>query len=279
VLLAVIFATPFLRKPALITDDFVRKELLIWGGIFLFAIFMLFPPSRPLWDVIEMVAYVRAPWRMQMLIMFGFIFLLAVYSRYGLGSSGKVRRGDAMAFLLLVIFLNMTTLSPATPEASARRVVMLPHNNMLSFASTQWTDKKYIQIEPFYREYIKNKPASSVSSQSGDAVITSVDWSYGKIAFKTSSKRQETIRLEHFYFPTWRAEIDGVEAELKPSEDGKGLMVVEVPAGNHDVQILLDWQKTLPNYYLSIILLSVISFLLIISSFFIDLRALRKQSI
>ena len=279
VFLAIIFATPFLRKPVLITDVFVRKELVLWGGICLFAFFMMFSPSRPLWDLIEAISYVRAPWRMQMLTMFGFVFLLAIFSRYGFGSSGKVRRGDALAFAILLMFLNLTTVSPATPDASERRMVMLKYLNMFSFASTKWSDEKYIQIEPFYKDYVVNKAANPLSSASGKAKLTPVDWSYGNIAFDTSSTQADTIRIDQFYFPTWRATIDGVDAELKPREDGKGLMMVDVPAGKHDVRVVLDWTNPLPSYYRLIVLMSALSFLLIIGSFFWHSRKMKKQSV
>jgi len=63
-----------------------------------------------------------------------------------------------------------------------------------------------------------------------------VRWDGQYRQFSVSSGGNETIRVRTFYYPGWTAEVDGVETHIDVQEES-GAMLIDVPAGNHDVRL------------------------------------------
>lgn len=262
--LAVGIATPLLRKPGLIQDTFIRKELVIWGCIAVFAFFMMFPISAYAWDIIEAITHFRAPWRMRLLLGFAFVYLLAVFARYGWGVVIKKRWGDVASFLVLLLLLNLNMVTVGKSDLVEYRKLCEKDLHLLTVASPKWMDHKYTGFATFHKEFLPLKPTESIHILAGDGDVSAQSREYGDIRFHVESQHGGLVQIEHFYFPTWRAFINGNEITLGVQGDGKGRMQVAIPAGKHDVHIQLDWMRAMPSYYRWICVLSVLSACLVL---------------
>jgi hypothetical protein len=72
---------------------------------------------------------------------------------------------------------------------------------------------------------------------SGEVFTYRIDkWGYVDRAFAVDSPRGARLRVKTFYFPGWRAWVDGKEAPLK-AQEGTGAILLDVRPGKHDVRL------------------------------------------
>lgn len=69
-------------------------------------------------------------------------------------------------------------------------------------------------------------------------------WDYTEKAFAVESPEGAEVRVKTFYFPGWHVWIDGNEVPVSV-EDKIGAMLIDVPAGKHEVR--LRFSDTLPR--------------------------------
>jgi uncharacterized membrane protein len=79
---------------------------------------------------------------------------------------------------------------------------------------------------------------------SGDmSSVKILKWGYVDRAFTVESARGAALRIKTFYFPGWRAWVDGEEAQVRV-EEKTGAILLDVPEGRHTIS--LKFTDTLP---------------------------------
>lgn len=250
-----------MRKPELIEDRFIRRELCAWMAIGVVALCLMFPASQPVWNIVEATVHVRAPWRMQLLTMFGFVFLLAVFSRYYWGVVMK-RTGDVACFALFMMLLSATTLYPTVEGAVTKNDMLLRRHYMLDVVNTRWTADKYIPFT-FFKAMANGRPAENVQLVEGSGTVQVTQWNDDAIKLHVETQGKARLRLEQFYFPLWRASVGGRPVELTP-EEGLGRMFIEVPAGKSEVVVRQELMAAMPANFRLVCALSLASILLML---------------
>jgi uncharacterized membrane protein YfhO len=86
-------------------------------------------------------------------------------------------------------------------------------------------------------------------------------WKSVTRAIKTDTKKDSLLRIRTFYFPGWKAYIDGIQTEIRKENDS-GAMLVTVPGGMHTLE--LKFRDTPVRYYSKIITIFSLLFIVIL---------------
>jgi len=158
-------------------------------------------------------------------------------------------------FVSLVAGAAVSRLSKVSRTAGASRVFMViivlvltADSAALIVKSTPMTDKQLSDIggRVDFVEYlpVSVDPAVLPEIRADDPPLSSdadfsyeVDsWADRERSFSISSGKGALVRVRTFWFPGWRAWVDGSEVPLGV-EDKTGAMLIDVPAGKHEVRL------------------------------------------
>jgi hypothetical protein len=194
---------------------------------------MVTPLSRPLWDHLPLLPFTQFPWR--------FLSIQAFFAALAIGTLAWLPRQHLVvpalvALLLLTSVGGLQTdhllLSDAdvTPEKLAQYEWFT--GNIGSTVSAEYLPHT-VQPRPYSSGWLTDGERDRVQVIDGRAQVT---------LQRRTSARQEwhvdagiegaTLVLPTLYFAGWRATLDGEALHLGPSP-GSGLIMAEVPAGNH----------------------------------------------
>jgi hypothetical protein len=86
-------------------------------------------------------------------------------------------------------------------------------------------------------------------------------WNSVTWAIKTDAKKDALLRIRSFYFPGWKAYIDGIQTEIRKEKDS-GAMLVTVPGGMHTLE--MTFRDTPVRYYSKLITIFSLLFIVIL---------------
>lgn len=218
--------------------------------------FMMFPLSRPLWELAPELCFVQFPWRYAVPFAVAFTFFLG-------GVAGKFK-SFAMAAVCLFVF--------AGPVAKILLAVARP---------SSWKKAEIAQLQASidagrgYRGTPEYLPIGASAKAAEDVEIQTRTASKVPNEFATKDKgdrktfcvqfrEPREIALNLFDYPTWQVDVDGSRIDLKRT-DSLGRIVADVPEGNHSIHVFLQrsWDAKL-GIAISIatgVLLSYLSFM------------------
>jgi len=247
-----------------IPDIFIRREAVAWAAVFAVCLFLLFPISAPFYDHLGPLAAIVFPWRMQMIFMCCAVFMAAVWMQW----LAKPRQRSHMnadmiifcSLLFLISFLELVDYSKSTElfdNAVAVRFIAEPEYR------TQWADSNHFGPQYLMDRFVsKNREKSVVISGKGQAYIR--HWAWDGIELHTESNAPFVVRLDHNYFPLWKAQTDMHELVTLRPEEQTGQMLLDIPAGEHN--ILLTYSVLNGSPYLVIAnVLSAMAWLAIVA--------------
>lgn len=216
-----------------------RSHLIFALGGALLAAFLMLEPSLPIWHTVPYIAFAEFPTRLYGVASL-FVALLA-------GASvewfAQRRRFQAVAALLAVFGLIMTTANLQFPrnflpvkaseaglagyEADYRAPGTTSASEYLSTWTTALPADTAVNKEGVRRALIDPPPGM-------DAEIVRVHPS--SITLRVTTDAPATAPIAQFYFPGWRATVDGNAVAVAPCT-AAGLICVPVPAGGSTVTL------------------------------------------
>jgi hypothetical protein len=240
-----------LRHTAQIANADTRRELASWLVLSAFALVMILPVSAPLWDVFFAVTGIKTPWRAQVIFPFALTFFIAVKAQWLMTEKKlKTWKSDYGVLLLMFVLLGLSVLTTRLPEeASLYRQVIASQVVGANEYRSRWTDEASFDREKIVARYDAQKPLHRTRVLSGSADISIEKWNGRGITLQVDAKKDSVIVLEHFYFPLWRAELDGVDADIIQPSGKEGYIALRVPAGKHTLALSLDLSYTMGIVY------------------------------
>jgi hypothetical protein len=224
-------------------DGWAHRWAFVLGG-FLLATFCITPLSRPAWDHLPLLDMVQFPWR--------FLSIQSLFAAVLVGSlaTGKGWRGWIVALVLTAV-LGVAQLGKLTPE-------------YLSIAGEEVTAERLQLYEAFTgnvgttvrHEYLPRwvvpRPYTGPALFDPDGEPAAIALS-GVLLAAEETERAPTRRtwtvaagdggaevaLPVYYWPGWRATVDGLPIELRPAAD-LGYASLPVQAGDHSIVVWLD---------------------------------------
>jgi hypothetical protein len=214
-----------------------KKEFEAWLAIFIGAVFLLLPLSKPLYDLTYPFSSAALPWRMQCLFVPYAGYLAAVYGQYLISNrSRKTWKGDYICAVVFLLLLDI--LSHGTMDARYAETVEQLQRAQFVFATqyrSRWSDESFTNWQTIL-DVQKTNPAK-ITPVKGAGKIQLHRWAWDGITFSTESKEPLQLKLRHFYFPIWRAEDENGQRLTLHPEEKTGWMLLDAPAGKHSIAL------------------------------------------
>lgn len=232
---ALSFIAVLLRRPAARRADrtfFLYTSLVV--------IFLMLPFSEPLWRAVPLAALVQFPWRLLMLTVVALSVVASSLFTDG-ETEGVSLRGPAFLLAAAVALGSYAYTVPEYTPYSARaeadvavvdfELVYPPDRTGMM----RWTQEQPM-TSPLVPQYLAGEPLTKAHVLEGQAEIQMLYYGAGTVEVLVQGETPATVEFYTYYFPGWRATIDGEEAAIRPSGT-YGLIAVDVPAGQHRVRL------------------------------------------
>lgn len=215
-------------------------------GITLAALFLMTPAAEPLWNVLPLVELIQFPWRLLSVTVFS-LALLAGFGAWALNrNSGTDGRQDTSPFVYVVALALILSSLPFThPQIVPLRTRDESPLAVLDFEMTypdmrgltSWAERPPADADsPLIAEYLEGQPLRKAAIVSGAGQILGQTSHALSAEARVQADAPLHLRFYTYYFPGWRATVDGQPATIAP-EGPNGLIGLDVPAGEHDVRI------------------------------------------
>ena len=217
-------------------EQLQRSHNIAMSIIFVAAFLLATPLSAPLWGILPVFTTLQFPWRWVSVMELSLCFLAgAAFSRINLHHPQVMARMALysiaalfLASLILIIkndsvhstqFLNMIL-----DEEQVRHYTNLP--------------KEYTPIwATDVEKLITGDNTEKVSTLSGRADYHIVEWQPERRVIGVSALTPALVRISTFYYPGWKAELDGKKSDIA-IENKTGAMLVNVPRGDHALKLI-----------------------------------------
>lgn len=199
------------------------------------------PFAGPLWSALPLAASIQFPWRLLSIVAFTLSFLA------GTAVLDKENEGwpPALAILLLIVILASYDYStPQHTEVSPRAEEPVAIIDFETFhppdrvGMTIWT-KEQPQDSPLVPQYLAGKPLMKAHPLTEGARVEMVRHGGASEEIKVTSPQGAEVEFYTYYFPGWRAYVDGQETPIYPTEP-YGLIALRVSAGEHRVRLRFE---------------------------------------
>jgi hypothetical protein len=215
------------------------RLVLISGGVTIGYVLLMNYRSAPIWSSVPLLQFVQLPWRM--LAPVTFFLCLAAGALPGSVRSWHVKWILALSIPVIAIQIHQPLI--ALPKLIDARSL-----SKLQLCGDIWGTQDYRPAWSDTAFWRSTKPPEATAERpvllpcagvpvfESDAVHRLVHFAKEESGFRLeySSSRSDTIQVPIFYFPTWKAEIDGSPVQVTPSPR-TGLIRLKVPAGDHTI--------------------------------------------
>ncbi|MCS6802032.1 MAG: hypothetical protein RMM58_08850 [Chloroflexota bacterium] len=188
------------------------------------------------WSAIPLVAYVQFPTRLLSLAALGTALLTGALALFPI----PARWVAGLAGALLLIAAGVATIDPPPlwprdEDLSVATIARFEHDSGIIGTTTAaeylpvWARAGFVPPTEGFAPPVGTKDDPAV----GAAVVAAGPLS---LRLETTADRPAPLRLHAFYFPGWRATVDGRPVEPRPSTP-LGLLTVDLPPGTHVVEV------------------------------------------
>jgi uncharacterized membrane protein (UPF0136 family) len=197
-----------------------RKSLQALFAVFLLAIIMATPVSRPLWNALKFLQQTQFPWRWFAIISLVCPILLAMaipyWRRMGTGKHRSLVILAAGTAAIAFAFSASHIIREAfwlTPQQFENTIAEIPGSPSVSQWLPVWV----------------HEPNRSMTSpvEAGDRQVTIDSWQPEHRTFQIGSGESTTARVRTFYYPHWIATSEG--QSLAVSNDPDGAIRIALP--------------------------------------------------
>jgi hypothetical protein len=127
---------------------------------------------------------------------------------------------------------------PLEPQAESPAAVI---NFELAFPDmrgmTRWSERMPADTDsPLIAQYLAGEPLQRAAIASGQGTILEQRAAAASAYARVRADSDVTLRFYTYYFPGWRAAVDGIAAEIIP-EPPNGLITLQLSPGEHEVAL------------------------------------------
>ena len=210
-------------------------EMLLAVGVAA-ALFMISPESRVVWDMTPGLAIFQFPWRFLgiVAILGGLIAgRLALFRTYG----APIALALSIAVIVAGMWVQVVPREwpnyrgpPADAGEFERRTGKFALTSDDEFLPT-WVKRVRFTL------FDSIRAGGTSGAAIGEVKLVEAQPSHWQ--FEITTAEPTTMTLDMFYFPNWRATIDGRPAETRAVSD-LGLLGIDVPAGSHGIEVFQE---------------------------------------
>ncbi len=220
-----------------------RRQVGLWLGMLLVCTFLVTPLSRPIWDTLPLLNLTLYPWRfLGPVSLCGALLAAASFT-------GMAKQARTLALLTGVTLTLVTGGAPwlyppreSVPETPTMAHLVAFEQPPLFIGTTT--------LGEFLPRWVHELPDTATlrdrlaSGESPDRLMASEDVTVHQLAgspldatYLVHTDSPTTLIYRQFYFPGWRATLDGDPLPCRPSYPD-GLLMFDLPAGDHTLHIV-----------------------------------------
>lgn len=218
-----------------------RRAVIVFVLAALAGTLLILPLARPVWDVVPLLRLTQFPWRL-----LGPVSLFIALTAGALFGDGRwaapLRTWALPPLLAALVFLGLPFATPpfepvpAEPTLRDLAAFEVPPD-FLGTTTTgeylpRWVQQLPADMGLRREQLMQGQPIAAYEWRSAEAPVSQVDENGLGHTFTFTLARPATFVYKTFYFPGWRASLDGRTVPIQITEP-EGLMAVEVPAGLH----------------------------------------------
>ncbi len=222
-----------------------QGQILFFTLAFLVLVAAMTPLAAPIWRALPLAALIQFPWRLLSLAAFAISFL-AGSAALGLEETSKEWPPALAVLVLLVILGSYGYATPEHTEAPPRAQEPVAVIDFETFhppdrvGMTVWVEEQP-QDSPLVPQYLAGKPLVKAHPLTEGARVEMIRHGGASEEIWVYAPQEAEIEFYTYYFPGWRAYVDGQEVPLYPSGP-HGLIALHVPQGEH--RVLIRFQDT-----------------------------------
>jgi hypothetical protein len=207
-----------------------RAEALFLAGVSLLALFAMTPASKVIWDALPLVSLVQFPWRL-LAVTVTTLALLAGAGVHWLEERWPATNAPGpFAYGMALVLVRPQDESPV-----AVMEFELAYPDMRG--STTWAERQPANADsPLLAEYLTGEPLRRAAIVSGSGEILEQGSRAASAYARVRADSEVRLRFYTYYFPGWRATVDGRSVEVAP-DPPNGLIGLTLPAGEHEVRL------------------------------------------
>lgn len=247
-------------------------------------IFLMLSASTPIWERVPGLPYLQFPWRL--LGPANLMLAVCAAGSTTLLPAGRWRNPALTAGLAAILLLALPVLYPPmwAPDfgGTAPGDIIQWEQHSLALGTTSTGDFVPVgaALVPMHPEptlvesYSRSGPVDKVNRATlpDGATVEIIEHGPLHDCFAVSTPKKFVLRLYTFYFPGWRAYVDGEEVEIEVAGP-EGFITLRVPEGEHEV--LVRFEDTPPRtagWIISVVGLAMLVVALVL------MRTLRAKS-
>lgn len=235
-----------------------QQIIFVIFSVFAFAISVLLTLeiSKPIWELIPLMAFFQFPWRFLLIISFstsilaGFLIWVIQKAEKDIIKFDKANFIIASAAIFVLIFFNSKLFAPH----SYLYRDSYDYTNPLSL---KWTTSKisdeYMPINFIKPSTKDNIVINKIVSQTEGTRVLFQSSSTDRIHANIFSEKETKVKVNLAYFPGWNVFIDNKESSPEISNNG---FYVNIPPGSHSLDIFFT-QTSIEKFATSVSLASL----------------------
>jgi hypothetical protein len=218
------------------------RATIFWSIVGIVSVFMMFPISAPVFELIPTVQLIQFPWRFQAILCVAVIALVAE------GLSAMRGQRDALDVRLLafggilvfqwVLFAEwpLQLTSFGTNRQLHETSPWKARNTNTAEYRPHWVTGDMARIQKQLRGEADTIP--QLFAGAGTARVAR--WRPRDIVVQTDAPAAQRLEIRQFYYPGWTATLDQkTQIPVQPA-DTTGIIRVDVPAGTHSLEFRLE---------------------------------------
>jgi uncharacterized membrane protein YfhO len=205
--------------------------------------FLMSSWSRFVWEHAPLLAKVQFPWRIAIVIDFAtaLAVLYAAHSLYVLRDRYSAA-ALAISFTLLIGTLATSdVIGKLDPFYDATRIAVRDEYVRIGGEAPEYTTA-WNPVNPvkFLRFEVEAPEQSQVTFDPAKGNVAVKRWSPRRIELTVTLAEPDSILVRQFYYPNWRATIDGRKKQAVEPSKQWGLLKLSLPAGHYGLALTLE---------------------------------------
>ncbi|MFO7663632.1 MAG: hypothetical protein R6X18_13715 [Chloroflexota bacterium] len=220
-----------------------RSRLLFILAGALIATTMITSLSRVLWEYLPLLSFTQFPWRFLSVQALFIALLTGALALWPGRHMAPLMAAAASLVLLAGALLGLRTdhLTLTDADVTAERLAQYEWftGNIGSTVSAEYLPPE-AQPRPYTSPWLNTNERDRVVALDGSLESAAVSRRATRQEWAVTTGGQgATLLFPTLFWPGWQTTIDGEPADLQ-AQPGSGLMLLEVPAGSHEIDLILE---------------------------------------
>ncbi len=223
-------------------SDWTRRLYWSFLGCALLAVLLQMAVSRPLWEVIPFLPFFQFPWRLMGPLA---LLIASLAGLLFLGLTEGMGRRSVLLLELLVLTLcvanalpQLTRVRAFSPQGRASIEAGLTPEAIRQGRQSATGVNEFLPVTADFAAWEEIPTGSLLVTPPPGLTVLEAEESGTRLRLDLEAPEGLRLRLARWYFPGWRATLNGEAVALEPGPVGE--ITVWIPQGRSDLEVILE---------------------------------------